>query len=364
MDLMPDTRYQLSMSRNYVSSWTVLEAIREWIQNARDSDSPFEYSFEDDRFTITSRYDTLDARTLILGSTTKADQADKVGQFGEGYKLALLVLTREDKEPCVYNGDKLWTPVFEHSEQFGAELLTIVEQDNPYPSCGICFSASNLTDEEQAGIRELCLMMQPPMRDVIGTETCSILPSRPGKLYVGGLFVCDTKLTYGYDFLPEYLSLERDRQTVSDVHLKFQVKDAWFTVEDQEFVASLIELGIPDMEYANYATPEPLAELLFSRFTAKYPDGIAVKSQAEADTLKSQGHAHRGVYMSSGYHGALSGSSGYRASVAPIAKAKKPAEILDDWFKANRKNLSRAGRESFRALIKKADNWEPKGSYF
>lgn len=363
MDLMTDVRYQLSMSRDYVSSWGVLEAIREFIQNARDSDSPFEYSFEGDRFTITSRYDSLDARTLILGSTTKADQADKIGCFGEGYKLALLVLTREGKDPVVYNGNKLWTPMFEHSDQFGIELLTIVESENPDPDVGICFTVGNLTEEEQAGIRDSCLMMQPPMMDVIGTETCSILPSRPGKLYVGGLFVCKTNLHYGYDFQPEHMVLERDRQTVSDVHLKFQVKDAWFTVEDQELVASLIEEGVPDMEYAHYGTPQPLAELLFSRFSAKYPDGIAVKSQAEADTLKSQGHAHRGVYMSSGYYGALSSSSSYRARTAPV-KAQTPADILEEWFKANRKNLSRAGRESFKAVIKKANGWEPKGIGF
>jgi hypothetical protein len=363
MDLMPDTRYQLSMSRNYVSNWGVLQAVREFIQNALDSDSPFEYSFEGDRFTITSRYDTLDARTLILGSTSKADQASKIGCFGEGYKLALLVLEREGKQPGIYNGSKLWTPTFEYSEQFGTEILTIVESDNPFPDTGLCFMINNLSEEEQEAIRDSCLRMQPPMKDVIGTDTCSILPSRPGKLYVGGLFVCTTKLKYGYDFLPEHLQLERDRQTVSDVTLKFLVKDAWFTIDDQELVAQLIEDDIPDMEYANYATPEPLAELLFSRFTAKYPDGIAVKSQTEADTLKSQGHAHRGVYMSSGYHGALSNSSSYRATRTPV-KVKKPAELMDDWFKVNRKNLSRSGRESFVELIKKAKKWDPEGAYF
>lgn len=363
MDLMPDVRYQLSMSRNYVSNWGVLEAVREFIQNALDSDSPFEYSFEGDQFSITSRYDTLDARTLILGSTSKADQASKIGCFGEGYKLALLVLEREGKKPSIYNGDKLWTPVFEHSEQFDTELLTIVESENPFPDTGICFMVNNLAEDEQAAIRDSCLRMQPPMKDVIGTETCSILPSRPGKLYVGGLFVCKTNMNYGYDFLPEHMQLERDRQTVSDVTLKFRVKDAWFTIDDQDLVAELIEDGAPDLEYANYDTPEPLAELLFSRFTAKYPDGIAVKSQTEADTLKTQGHAHRGVYMSSGYHGALSSSSSYRARNAPV-KAQTPADILEDWYKTNRKHLSRSGRESFRALIKKADKWEPKGSYF
>lgn len=363
MDMMTDTRYQLSMSRNYVSNWGVLDAVREFIQNALDSDSPFEYSFEGDQFSITSRYDTLDARTLILGSSSKATEASKIGCFGEGYKLALLVLEREGKQPSIYNGDKLWTPAFEHSEQFDTELLTIVESDNPFPNIGICFMVNNLAEDEQAAIRDSCLRMQPPMMDVIGTETCSILPSRPGKLYVGGLFVCSTNMKYGYDFLPEHLKLERDRQTVSDITLKFLVKDAWFTIEDQELVAQLIEDGVPDLEYANYATPEPLAELLFSRFTAKYPDGIAVKSQTEADTLKSQGHAHRGVYMSSGYHGALSSSSSYRATRTPV-KVKKPAELMDDWFKVNRKNLSRSGRESFIDLIKKAKRWELEGVGF
>src|SRR3546814_9926133 len=64
------------------------------------------------------------------------------------------------------------------------------------------------------------------------------------------------------DTLFPYTTLFR---SVSDVTLKFLVKDAWFTIEDQELVAQLIEDNIPDTEYANYATPEPLAELLFSR---------------------------------------------------------------------------------------------------
>lgn len=364
MNMMTDIRYELTMSRDYVSSWGVLESIREFIQNARDSDSPFEYSFEGNRFTITSRYDTLDARTLLLGATSKAGQADKVGQFGEGYKLALLVLTREDKEPRVYNGTRLWTPVFQHNEQFGAEILTIVESENPDPeSCGICFVVDNLTEEEQAGIRESCLMMQPPMTDVIGADTCSILPSRPGKLYVGGLFVCSTNLHYGYDFQPEHMPLERDRQTVSDITLKFRVKDAWFSIDDQELVAQLIEEGIPDMEYANYSTPEPLADLLFSRFNVKYPNAVAVKSQAEADTIRSQGQAQRTVFVSSGYQGALSNSRHYRSSVTPV-KVPTPPEQMEAWYKVNRKNLSRSGRESFRDLIKKANDWELKGTGF
>ena len=52
---------------------------------------------------------------MVLGSTSKAGRADDVGSFGEGYKIALLVLTRNGYDVKVLNGNKQWVPEFRHS---------------------------------------------------------------------------------------------------------------------------------------------------------------------------------------------------------------------------------------------------------
>jgi hypothetical protein len=97
----------------------------------------------------------------------------------------------------VLNGNKQWVPEFRHSDQFDAEVLCINETPAHRQNQGVEFVVSGLTDDDEAEIRSMCLRMQPPMSDVIGTKYGHILPSRPGKLYVGTLFVCDTDLTYG-----------------------------------------------------------------------------------------------------------------------------------------------------------------------
>lgn len=85
---MFETVYELPLSRDYVRHWGIPEAVREILQNAIDSDSPLEYTLYTDRITVTSKHSRLEPKTLLLGRTSKADCDDKVGSFGEGYKIA------------------------------------------------------------------------------------------------------------------------------------------------------------------------------------------------------------------------------------------------------------------------------------
>lgn len=85
-DRIRSESYELPLSRDNVRHWGLKEAVRELIQNALDSESPFEYAFAQGQLFITSRFARLEARTLVLGSTSKSDRDDAIGSFGEGYK--------------------------------------------------------------------------------------------------------------------------------------------------------------------------------------------------------------------------------------------------------------------------------------
>lgn len=348
--------YELPMSRDYVRHWGLLEAVRELLQNAIDSDSPFEYSFAIDQLTITSRYSELDPRTLVLGTTSKADQADKIGSFGEGYKIALLVLARLGKPVTVLTGGKVWTPGFRHSEQFDAEVFCIDEEDNEHESMGVQFCIGDLSDEDQNAIRASCLMMQPPMMDVIGATQGHILPSQPGKLYIGGLFVCETKLHYGYDVLPEHLALERDRKTVDGFDLKWMAKEMWFTTRRWDEMAGLIDDGIPDMELAEHNAPSGLQQACFDLFEQKSPGAIAIKSQLELERLNSMGQ-HRTSFVGGGFYSLVTSSRSYRATRAAVIKQRTPGELLDEWFSQNRKYLRRLPLVRFKKLLEESKAW-------
>lgn len=136
--------YELPISRDYVRHWSMPEAVREIIQNALDSESPFEYEFKSDKLFIRSRGAILPTSTLLLGKTSKAHATDKIGSFGEGYKIALLVLTREGYSVKIHNNGRIWTPFFKQSRQFDAEVLCIEDSADPIPFEGISFEIDGM----------------------------------------------------------------------------------------------------------------------------------------------------------------------------------------------------------------------------
>lgn len=350
---------ELPLSRDYVRHWGVREAVKELIQNAIDSDSPFEYSFYGDTLTISSRESSLESRTLILGATSKADKKDKIGSFGEGYKIALLVLTREGLPVYVRNGYYDWVPSFVHSENYGAEVLCITEHPAERVGQGLEFVIGGLSHQQASDIRDSCLLMQDEMDDAIQATQGRILPSRPGKLYVGGLYVCDTKLSYGYDMRPEYLRLERDRMTVSDFDVKWQAKDMWFSTKRWDEIAELMEANTQDLEYAEYGCPELVKEACFRQFQKQNPGAIAVGSQKEMEEAVARGMT-KTVYVGGSYHAALKTSKGYVENMSHLARVATPAEYLTAWAERNQRTMSHPLRIAFKALIAAAADWRSK----
>jgi hypothetical protein len=348
--------YDLPLARDYVKHWGLPEAIRELIQNAIDSDSPLEYSFVGRVFEITSRYTTLDAKTLVLGSTSKSGDETKIGSFGEGYKLALLVLTRLGYPVRVLNGDKLWTPAFVHSEMFGCDVLRITEEELG-GNQGLTFQVMGLHHEDTNRIQQSCLFMQPPMTDVIGTKYGSILPSRPGMLYVGGLLVTTTDLDYGYDINPEHIKLERDRQTVADWDLLWLVKNMWLDTQRWAELATMMEKEVPDMKHIQFDCPEILKEVCYRKFKEANPGAIAVSSQRELDAAVAKGMV-KTVYVGGSYYHAVSTHKEHLAETKKAWKIQTPAEFLAEWLGKHQREMRFPIRAAFQSLIKHAEKWK------
>lgn len=349
---------ELPLSRQYVRDWGVKQAVRELIQNAIDSESPFEWAFIGNTLTIASRDVVLDTKTLILGNTTKADQDDKIGSFGEGYKIALLVLTREGLNPYVRNGYVDWHPEFRHSDNYGDEVLCIDEVPAAKTNFGLEFVIQGLTHEQSNEIYESCLLMQPPMGEIIETPRGNILPERPGKLYVSGLYVCDTDMAYGYDMKPEFIALERDRQTVCDWDMKQQAKEMWFTTQKWDDIAQMMSEQIPDLSLAEYGCPELVKEACYRHFTKQHPGAIAVNSQKEMEAAVAKGLTKVVYTGGGGYHMAISSSKSYSDSVGHLVRAQTPQEFLQSWAETNQRNMSHPLRIAFKAVIQKAAKWK------
>jgi len=83
---------ELSLSPGYVHDWTVSDAIREFMQNAIDSDD-FTVNYKDSVLTI-SNAGNLRRETILLGASSKTGDNKTVGQFGEGYTILIHLLLR------------------------------------------------------------------------------------------------------------------------------------------------------------------------------------------------------------------------------------------------------------------------------
>jgi hypothetical protein len=349
--------YELSLNKNYVQHWGLAEAVRELIQNAIDSESPFVYEFEREDgeiiLILKSEFTTLSPQTLLLGSTSKAGNTDKIGSFGEGYKIALLVLTRLGNKVKIANGEKLWQPAFQYNSKFGEDLLVIKESSLPYKHQGLTFEIHGLTDNDVDAIVESCLLMQNHVGAIKQTQYGDILLDKPGMLYVGGLFICETELKYGYNLKPDQIKLERDRQTVSSFDLQFITKNMWIETGEYDRLAELIEEETPDTVYVEYGSTEMVREACYKLFRSKNPGAIAVKSQAELEELVDKGMTT--VVVGSSYHSQIVNSKSYKEE-NPI-KIESVEDRLHRFLRENRSKMQSAAIVNFKKLITESKRW-------
>lgn len=285
-------KYELSLSRNYVSSWGIEEAIRELLQNAKDSNGEdiIDIDKSSGTITITNKNTSIPSSTLLLGNTSKKDDLDKIGQFGEGYKLALLVLLREDKEVFIKNGDKNWTPSFEYSDNFECEVLCITETEGN--GNDLTFEISGFDSSELDELENEFLGLNGQAYNSIQTSYGEILTDSDykGKVFVDGLPVYeDDNFDYGYNFKPCYVSLDRDRKSINIYELKrLTALSVACCVDNFAFVDEVIDGKGRDGEYIKDENvefddefKEKYAKHLMDRFDIKEDDVVINENSSD-----------------------------------------------------------------------------------
>ena len=217
--------YELTLTPNYVSDWNFNDALRELIQNGTDQevldpDNEFQidYSQKEKVLRLKNRKSVLKINTLLLGRSSKANNEDTVGQFGEGYKIAALVLNRLGKTFTIYNNEKneVWESRFKNSEKWLEKILCFYVSKRKTDDHGLCIEVGNVTQGEFNDLYKVWLHLDDCDYSKAETKYGEIIldEAYAGEVYVNGLFVdCNSDLKYGYNFKPKYIRLERDRKT-------------------------------------------------------------------------------------------------------------------------------------------------------
>lgn len=254
----------LTLSPEYVSQWGTWEAAREILQNAIDTkDYDINSTKHENAYnvSIVSRGGVLEKRTLLLGETSKRNDSSSIGTYGEGFKLAMLVLLRQGKEVFIKNGKDLWTPSFAIHPILETECLTIEITENQYPENqdNVEFVIKGLSADEIKEIESKTLEKDfekyISRNDDSGTyKGSSYWRDDSPKLFVGGLYVCDLEEGYelSYNFTPDLLELDRDRHSVSTFYVSLEATKLIAYSNNTQLLADLANNDAKDVsDYVN-----------------------------------------------------------------------------------------------------------------
>lgn len=335
-----------NLTRNYVPDWTVLDAMRELIQNAIDSD-PEHFSLDWDHDTVTITTNTaLPLSSLYMGESSKRNDPTKLGVHGEGLKLALLILLREDRNPFIQSSSVV-TPMFEmlEWEEFDFENdLTVIKS---IETMVFTVLPANYTDRTIITFRANYSEWMSLETIVLPKDTSyGLLPNHEaGALYLGGLRIADVGMHYAYNLAPGSIQLERDRR-VADI---FKVQEAcsqiWLDTERWDDIVEGMLNGYSDFEgLPALEVDERLIEVCVKRANefGKPPMSYSMSSAR-----------HEGRFVPNSFYNVYSRSS---KAIKPAVR-KQPADILAEWFHTNRSYFRKAGAARMAELIKEAKSW-------
>lgn len=237
LELTFNARYISAKSTERSGGWGIWEAVREFMQNAKDADEIGHKMWvtytggakgKRGKLHIVNKHVSFGRESLVLGGTTKDGDDRQRGKFGEGFKLAAAVLVDHGCPVTIENGGEIWIPRLGTSDKFGgAEILLIDVYSNPDPQNQYHVVIEDVSRGDYRVIKERCLFLgKLAKKDVIGFEPSRILrgTQHVGSLYCRGLYVgaMPDNTAYGYD-LP--VELDRDRKMADPWSLKWQVRE-------------------------------------------------------------------------------------------------------------------------------------------
>ena len=356
------SKIELTIAPNYVPNWTYVDAVRELFQNALDqaTQNPdnvasWDYDSQTGILTISNATSKLTASSLLLGQTTKSGDSDTIGQFGEGYKIATLVLLREGKNVVFYNygAREIWRPRFVKSRRFGTDILTFfIEKQaiwDKVPSADLVITVDGISAEEYGHIVESNLHLRDDYEVVEHTEYGDVIdiPGVNGKVFVNGLYVCDYQpYQYSYNFKPAHIRLDRDRKMVNDFDLRWMASKMWSTCKDTDKVLEMIAEDKADVAFIDSVSyTSSWCDLAADKFKSVYgPEAIPVSNQEELDEVPT---GYKGIVVSESYCSLVRKSSSF---IMPAPDEHSPLDELQDWFDSIKDKLDDDEIQQFEAI--------------
>lgn len=275
-----------------------------------------------------------------MGESSKRHDLTKLGVHGEGLKLALLILQRENRNPAIKTNGRTFTCNFSSAVTHNIEVLVFIPSEYVYLTDEnytiITFECSS---EEWDSLKTLVLPKDTPY----GLLDKDVYPT--SALYLGGLRISEVGFRYSYNLAPGAIKIERDRRVADIYQVQEAVAQIWVDTKDWDTIVDGMLKDYEDFKgMCAIELPQDLIDACVKRADefAKPPISYSMSS-AQYD----------GRYVSETFYKVYNQSTTARKAPA----RKQPADILADWFKTNRSYFRKAGAARMAELIKEAKKW-------
>lgn len=236
-------RIETTISPEYVKGWGVVEAVREIIQNALDTETAWSTTYSKGRAIISDEGPGLVLKDLLLGGSEKG--AEKIGQFGEGLVLALSVCAREGRKIAIKSVGFTVTAEFEHHHLLGERSLTLIVERNRRRAGTVVEIECERSEFEQAKGLFLAVVhnrMKP-------LDTNVYLPG--GDLFVVGLRTTQLNLAFSYNLTNKDLT-NRDRTIIDLKKAEEEIREIISSTRSETLVKAFLENALTNPDALEY----------------------------------------------------------------------------------------------------------------
>ena len=303
-------KIDLSISTKYVPDWTYLEAVRELLQNAKDRQIENKnatmcvyYNKDTQSLAIENAHTSLEIESILIGCSTKQHNDNTIGQHGEGYKLALMVLAREQKKVIIKNmfyGQE-WTCRLVKSRTFNDfEIPSIFIENKEYENDSLVIEVHGITEDMYNQIVAHTLFLQEDIGQVINTPHGDILLDLryKGLTFVEGLYIGKVSdINYGYNFNANQVKLDRDRRLISSFDLSWNTSAMWSYTKNVNILFDLLNKNSFEVRYINNFLGERTARKLFSRYDQEYGHKKDDKEKQETELKEDFKATESKIYL-------------------------------------------------------------------
>ena len=241
---MTESKIVYPLTLDYVPDWKAWEIVRELASNARDLDADYRMGLEKATSTVGPKLwirnrGVLNTRHLLLGVSEGSDS--RIGEYGEGLKLAMLALTRMNLTGYVYvrKNDECYCYWNEPAELHGESVFAI-HVDN---ECGEGLTTNSTLIEipnwQHRLYEDRFVRAGDPRVVYVDPYGRFVLDEEVPQLYVKGVWVQEAKgydkhYRFGYNLVDA--DMNRDRKAVSIWDVNYEIGKIWASCTDEDLL--------------------------------------------------------------------------------------------------------------------------------